>query len=268
MDNETYNPNDLDSIEELNYISTYEEDSVINEFIDKLREWGFGSINEMKDLNELFWFLANKGVLLSKLNRVAVVECIEQESLYVPFLKMARHFNYCMMNHQKKQKTEVTALSRQVEQANQNTEDVKRKLLDVRMENVTLKQEITKLKLQMKPQSESAQVNNLRHELKREYNKQLEEVRRKHRPAKLLRVKLLRELTNPDSAVCSAYDLTLAEDADAYIEWFRIAHRKINNPTMKEIREHYEGQDISAFEERVEKYNLEWADGDFGDEED
>ena len=268
MDNELYNPDDLDSIEELNYISTYEEDAVINDFIDKLREWGFGSINDMKEVNELFWFLANKGLLLSKLYRVAVVECIEQESLYVPFLKMSRHFNFYMMNHQKKQKTEVTALNRQVEQANQNTEEVRKKLLDVRMENVTLKQEITKLKLQIKPQSESAQVNNLRHELKREYNQQLEAVRRKNRPSKQLRIKLLHELMNPDSAVFSAYDLTLDFDAEAYIEWFRVAHRKINNPTMVKIREHYEGRDLSIFEEMVEKYNLEWADGDFGDDED
>ena len=38
----------------------------------------------------------------------------------------------------------------------------------------------------------------------------------------------MHELCNPCSALANAYDLTIEADAKAYIEWFRLAQRKIN----------------------------------------
>ena len=84
---------DLDTIEELNYISTIEEDAVIDAHIEELREWGYGSISHIHDLQQLFWDFTRRGIVLDKLFRVAVVECIEEETLYTKFLGMAKHYN-------------------------------------------------------------------------------------------------------------------------------------------------------------------------------
>lgn len=53
---------DLDSIEELNYISTIEEDAVIDAHIEELREWGYGSIAHIHELQQLFWDLTRRGI--------------------------------------------------------------------------------------------------------------------------------------------------------------------------------------------------------------
>lgn len=90
---------DLDSIEELNYISTIEEDAVIDAHIEELREWGYGSISHIHDLQQLFWDFTRRGIVLDKLFRVAVVECIEEETLYTKFLGMAKHYNGWAQKH-------------------------------------------------------------------------------------------------------------------------------------------------------------------------
>ncbi|MCR5395140.1 MAG: hypothetical protein K6E86_07085 [Bacteroidales bacterium] len=274
MSNDTpRKPVDLNTIEELNYISTLEEDAVINAFIDQLRSWGYGSINQMADLQALLWTLAQRGIPLTKLNRVAVVECIEREPLYLPFLAMARHYNNWLQGHHQRLQSEADALrqqlsqtQQQLDQAKKETEQGQQQLMDARLEMVKLKHEMTELKLKAKPQRESAQVHQLRYELKREYNLQLTEWHNKHRPAKRVYQQMMHELVNPCSPICCAYDLTQEEDAKAYIEWFRIAQRKINNPTMKVLRSRYEGQDISAFEQLVELYNQEWNGKEEDDE--
>lgn len=264
-DNTSRPPINLDTIEELNYISTLEEDAVINAFIDRLRAWGYGSINQMADLQALFWTLARRDIALSKLERVAVVECIDREPLYLPFLSMARRYN-SWLNEQRKQRLaeannlqqQLNQARQQAEQAQQKTDQTKQLLQEARQEIVSLKQEMVTLRQKAKPQRESAQVHQLRYDLKREYNLQLTEWHNKHRPAKRVYQQLMHELVNPCSPICCAYDLTQEEDAKAYIEWFRIAQRKINNPTMKVLRSRYEGQDISAFEQLVELHNQEW----------
>ena len=52
---QNYQHPDLDSIEELNYISTVEEDEIIDAHIETLRQWGYGSISHVNDLHQLFW---------------------------------------------------------------------------------------------------------------------------------------------------------------------------------------------------------------------
>lgn len=93
IDRQPYQQPDLDSIEELNYISTIEEDEDIDRHIDTLREWGYGSISHVHDLHQLFWEFTRRAIILDKLFRVAVVECIDEEPLYTKFLGMVKRYS-------------------------------------------------------------------------------------------------------------------------------------------------------------------------------
>ena len=246
---------DLDSIEELNYIATIEEDAKIDTYIAQLREWGYGSIREVNDLHQLFWELSQRNLVLDKLFRVAVVECIDEEPLYLKFLGMAKHYNGWKQQSIDKYGQQIRSLKKDINDQKQENNNIIELLRKVQSENVKLKNEL----LQQKPKSEGAQVNELRHELKKQYNLSLTEIRAKHKPDKLIRQALLNDLCNPCSKLFNAYDLTREEDIKEYIQWFRTAGRKINNPTLALINQRYEGQDIALFLSLVETYNAEWA---------
>ena len=252
-------PINLDLIEELNYISTLEEDAIINAFIEQLRGWGFGSIKTMPQLHELFWLFSQEGITLSKLQRVAVVECIDTEALYVPFLNLAKQYNRWKTPQLQHRQDEVEKLNKTLTKANKDMDDMRQKMIDAHNEIVKLKNEMELLRRKVKPQSEGAQVQALRCELKKEYTQQLNTWHKRSRPAKQVLRQLMHELCNPCSALANAYDLTIEADAKAYIEWFRLAQRKINNPTLTTLRSRYEGQDITDFERLVDAYNEEWA---------
>ncbi len=248
-------PKDLDSIEELNFIATVEEDAKIDAYITQLREWGYGSIREVNDLHQLFWELSQRNLVLDKLFRVAVVECIDEEPLYLKFLGMAKHYNGWKQQSIDKFGQQIKTLRKELNEQREENNSIHELFRKLQSENVKLKMEM----LQMKPKSEGAQVNELRHELKKQYNLELAEIRAKHKPDKLIRQALLNDLCNPCSKMFNAFDLTREEDCQDYIQWFRKAGRKINNPTLRDIEQRYEGHDLGTFHSLVETYNAEWA---------
>lgn len=255
----SYEPIDLDSIEELNYISTIEEDEIIDKHIDKLREWGYGSIMHVNDLHQLFWEFTRREIILDKLFRVAVVECIDEEPLYTKFLGMAKRYNgwaQKQMNLEGRQrKLNNIELAEKMVQIKDLNESLK-----IANANIAkLEKEKKELVRAQKPRKPEAIENELRQELKKEYSKKLTEVRQKCKGYKNLSRFVINSLMNPCSRFFESFDLTKEQDVDDYIEIFRIANRKVNFPTQKTIIEQYGGESaIPYFLTCVQEYNEFW----------
>lgn len=259
MNRRPYAPRDLDSIEELNYISTIKEDAIIDAHIEELREMGYGSIVQPNDLHQLFWDFTRKGIVLDKLYRVAVVECIDEESLYTRFLGMARRYNGWSDRHRKDFDERLRReLDRRLKQKDSVIEDVRQKLRESQQNVGELKNRIHDLEQKSRPRTEGAQIAALRHELRKEYNIQLQEQRHKAKPEKTVGKTFLRRLCVPGSRLFEAYDLTREEDALEYVEWFRMGDKRVNTATQRNIALRYEGQDLTVFNGIVTRYNAEW----------
>lgn len=262
---------DLDTVEELNYISTVEEDEVIDAHIETLREWGYGSIAHVHDLHQLFWELTRRGVILDKLFRVAVVECIDDDSLYMKFLGMAKHYNGWAQKHKSTLAKENKQYKHALAERDSVIEMVRQKLRESQKTVGQLNSEIAVLKIAARPKSESAQMAELRQELKKEYNIKLQERLAKGKPDRQVGRALLRLLKNPDNRFFEAFDLTEEEDVKEYIEWFRLGKKKINMPTQRMIADCYEESRLQTFYALCAQYNEEWEanhQGEDAEEED
>ena len=265
IDRQPYQQPDLDSIEELNYISTVEEDEIIDAHIEKLRQWGYGSISHVNDLHQLFWELTRRGVICDKLFRVAVVECIEEEPLYTKFLGMAKRYN---------------GWSQKLSNAEGRAEkETRKKLHDKEAEVKTLtaslnqaKDKIIKLEADLKkaqkPKSNGAIENELRQQIKKEYNKKLQEVKSKQKFPKQTAKALILELKNPCSRFYESFDLTREQDVDDYLMWFKRADRKVNVPTLNILIQQYGEENVPYLIAQTNAHNEEWAKTHLANSED
>lgn len=260
---------DLDTIEELNYISTIEEDAVIDAHIEELREWGYGSISHIHDLQQLFWDFTRRGIILDKLFRVAVVECIEEETLYTKFLGMAKHYNGWAQKHLCEEGKANKELKKTIAEKDSVITKVRQRLRESQENVGKLKNEIKVLQREVS-KSDGAKMNDLRHELRKEYNVKVQEKLLKTKPDKLIGKAFMRLLKNTNSRHFRSFDLTKEQDVREYIQWFRIGNRKINMPTQRKITEIYGEDKLSVFYAFVSKYNAEWEathQGEDGEEE-
>ncbi len=251
-----YQQPDLDSIEELNYISTVEEDEIIDAHIEKLRQWGYGSIRHVNDLHQLFWELTRRGVICDKLFRVAVVECIEEEPLYTKFLGMAKRYNgWAQKQNNAEGRTE---------------KEIRKKLHDKEAEVRTLTASLNQandkiaklendLKKAQKQRSNGAIENELRQQIKKEYNKKLMEFRTKSKFVKQTAKALILELKNPCSRFYESFDLTREKDVDDYLMWFKRADRKVNAPTLNILIQQYGEENVPYLIAQANAYNEEWS---------
>ena len=247
---------DLDSIEELNYISTVEEDEIIDAHIEKLRQWGYGSLRHVNDLHQLFWELTRRNVVCDKLFRVAVVECIEEEPLYTKFLGMAKHYNGWFQK--------LNNAEGRVEK------ETRKKLFDKEAEVRTLTASLNKanekiakleadLKKAQKPKSNGAIENELRQQIKKEYNKKLQETKSKQKFSKQTSKALILELKNPCSRFFESFDLTREKDVDDYLIWFKRADRKVNVHALETLIQQNGEETVPYLISQANTYNEEWA---------
>lgn len=255
---QSYQQPDLDSIEELNYISTVEEDAIIDAHIEELREWGYGNITHAHDLHQLFWEFTRRGIILDKLFRVAVVECIDEEPLYTKFLGMAKRYNGWAQRQLETTAKEQRDFKKELAEKDSVIEMVRKNFRESQETIGKLKNEIVALKMSAKPKSEAEQISALRHELKKEYNIKLQELRTQTKPDKVVGKAFIRELMSPGTKLFEAYDLTKEEDIKEYIDWFRLGGRKINLPTQRIIAERYGEENLASFMTKVSAYNQEW----------
>lgn len=258
---------DLDSIEELNYISTVEEDAVIDAHIEELRAWGYGSIMHAHDLHQLFWEFSRRGVILDKLFRVAVVECIDDETLYTRFLGMARHYNGWAQKQKEALDRDQKGLRRELAELKSENETLRRNYSASKEKVGRLSNEIAALRQAARPRSEGEQINALRHELRKEYNIRLQEQRHKARPDRTVGKTMLRQLRTPATRLFEAFDLTEEDDAREYVGWFRLGSRKINTATLRCITERYGEENIRKFLDLAAEYNREWEASHQGEQE-
>jgi len=253
-----YQQPDLDSIEELNYISTEEEDAVIDAHIEKLREWGYGTIAHVNDLHQLFWEITRRGIVCDKLFRVAVVECIDEESLFTKFLGMAKRFNGWSMKLDQQDAKEKKELSKKLAEKQEKIKELKECLIIANANIDKLAKERQIISKTQKEKSPSAIENELRAQLKKEYGRKLLEFRRQVKKPRLTAKAFMSSLMNPCSRFFEAFDFTKEKDVDDYIYWFRMAGRKINMPTQKIIIDQYGEDAIPYFIKQVEEYNTLW----------
>ncbi len=268
MSYNNYEQPDLDSIEELNYISTIEEDEVIDRHIQQLRDWGYGSITQVNDLHQLFWDFTRRGIILDKLFRVAVVECIDEEPLYTKFLGMARRYNGWAQKQNNEEGRLRKLNNRELIDKMIMIKDLNESLKIANANIARLEKEHKELLRAQKPKKPTAIENELRHELRKEYNQKLTDLRQRTKGYKTLARHVLQELMNPTTRFFEAFDLTKPQDVDDYIALFRMAGRKINAPAMKIITERYgDEQAIPYFTSHVTAYNEEWAQTHQGDDD-
>lgn len=253
-----YQQPDLDSIEELNYISTVEEDAIIDAHIEELREWGYGNITHAHDLHQLFWEFTRRGLILDKLFRVAVVECIDEEPLYTKFLGMAKRYNGWAQKQTNAAAKEHKDYKKELAEKDSVIEMVRKNYRESQEQVGKLKNEIVSLKLAAKPQSEVAIESRLRQEIKKEYNVKLQEQRQQEKPYKVIGKAFLYELMTPGTRLFESFDLTKEDEIKEYIDWFRKAGRKINLPTQRIITERYGEEQIRSFLSQADLYNVEW----------
>lgn len=255
---QNYQQPDLDSIEELNYISTIEEDAIIDAHIVKLREWGYGSISQVNDLHQLFWEITRRGISCDKLFRVAVVECIDEDSLYTKFLGMAKRFNGWSQKLDTQGFKEKKAENKKLKEKTAEVDELKESLMVANANISRLEKELKAMLKSPKAQSEAAIENALRAQLKKEYSKKLMELRTKTKSFKTLYRALMSDLNNPCSRLFGSFDFTKEKDVDEYVEWFQMAGRKIKMPTQKIILDQYKDGSIPYFVKRVTEYNELW----------
>lgn len=259
IDRQPYQQPDLDSIEELNYISTVEEDEVIDRHIDTLREWGYGSISHVHDLHQLFWEFTRREIILDKLFRVAVVECIDEEPLYTKFLGMAKRYNGWAQKQVTQEAKQKKADNKELSERKAEIQELKESLKIANASITKLQTEKEELVKAQKPKKAGAIENELRQELKKEYSKKLIELRQRTKSYKALTKVIMNGLMNPCSRFFEAYDLTKQKDVDDYIGLFSIAGRKVNTATQKIIVEQYGGESaIPYFITRVREHNEIW----------
>lgn len=263
---QNYQQPDLDSIDELNYISTVEEDAIIDAHIVKLREWGYGSLSHVNDLHQLFWEITRRGIICDKLFRVAVVECIEEEPLYTKFLGMAKRYNGWSQRLTREEKSETSHFKKKLAEKVAEVKELK-ECLDVANANISrLETELKSMQKSPKAQSEAAIENALRAQLKKEYSKKLMELRAKTKNYKITSKALVSALCNPCSTIFGAFDFTQENDVDEYVDWFQMAGRKINTATQKIIIDQYKDGSIPYFVKRVTEYNKLWEQSHIGEE--
>ena len=251
---------DLDSIEELNYPATPEEDVQIDAYVRQLQDKGLGSITHPHDLHLLFWDLSHRQELCNKMMRVAVGECIDDESLYTKFLGMARRYNGWMQKNITFANAAKKQLTEELRKKEAEKKDLLMNLADAISTIDRLKKEKETLRKAQKPPKESAVENALRQELKKEYNQQLQAMRIKDKPSKETARALILELSNPCSRFFETFDFSKQKDADEYIDWFRRAGRKVKEPLLRIIAEQYADRNIEYFLTHARKYNeVEWT---------
>ena len=251
-----YQQPDLDNIEELNYISTIEEDEIIDAHIEKLRQWGYGSLRHVNDLHQLFWELTRRGVVCDKLFRVAVVECIEEEPLYTKFLGMAKRYNGWS---QKLSNAEGRAEKETRRKLHDKEAEVKTLTASLNQANDKIAKLEAELKKAQKPKTNGAVENELRQQIKKEYNKKLQEAKSKSKFTKQTTKALILELKNPCSRFYESFDLTKEQDVDDYLMWFKRADRKVNVPTLNILIQQYGEENVPYLTAQANAYNEEWA---------
>lgn len=244
---------DLDSIEELSYKPTPEEDKKIDANVKELQDMGFGQIVNEHDLIQLFWELARQGRLCDKLMRIAIIECIAEDSLYLKVLGMAKHYNWWTNQKREDVAKAVREENKAFVEVQKQMADVRKELKETRKALEQMKKENHDLRKQADPK---AVENEIRSKLKKEF---WQEWNLKYRYERRTFKSLLYGLMNHCGPLFRRYDFQNEVDVDEYIGWYRMMNRKITKDTIKDIKKRYIDEDlIRYFLEHAKAYNAEW----------
>ena len=90
MDQRNY---DFSQIPELNYATTQEEETQIEQYKQEIIKMGYESFEVDNDFHQFFWELGRKGLICTLLMRIAMIDLIPNVSIIPIFLGMAKRYN-------------------------------------------------------------------------------------------------------------------------------------------------------------------------------
>ena len=259
MDKRSY---DFSQIPELNYATTPEEETQIEQYKQEIIKMGYKSFEVANDFHPFFWELGRKGLICTMTMRIAVIDMTPNLQIIPVFLGMAKRYNGWIqhtINEEvfggKQARWELV----EIEKRNQKITTLENKLKEKNDELVKSRGEVGHLQKEIRSMYSKEELNHLRNELKKEHNKNLAELRSRIRATSKTAAQFMKMLQNPESRIFQAYDLTSEEDIRKYIVWYQLMKREIKDKVLDRIKGAYPDDGyIDAFLEAARKYNEEW----------
>lgn len=268
MDNKNI---DFSKIPELNYATTQEEETQIEQYKQEIIKMGYESFEVGNDFHQFFWELGRKGLICTLLMRIAVIDLIPNVTIIPIFLGMAKRYNGWMqrrINEEALGKNQAKWGAEEIENKNKKIATLEKKLKENNEELSKCRGKIEHLQNVNKSLCTKAELAHLRKEIRNEYNQKLIQFKSRSKSHRQAIKQFMQMLRNPESRFFKAYDLTKEEDIRKYIVWFQLMKQEIKDYVLDRIKNAYpDDGSIDAFLEAAKKYNEEWQNKFISEEE-
>jgi len=226
---------------------------VTEEDVKALKKIGFKKISSIQAMMQVFWSFASHRTPISNSMKNAILSITVDEEAG-DYLESYCHF-YNSFIQGKIENNTWPVDEEQVKKYEKQIKELNRKhQVELEEQNKKHKKEITERN--KKHQEEQ-------HELAKKSKAKVKE-------CNALIEKIRRLVINPNGKINQTYDLTDEHDIRAFISWFRLAHKKVKNQTVKYIvakRFEDNPDDAELFKKMVEEYNSTLGDRGDDDEE-
>ena len=226
---------------------------VTEEDVKALKKIGFKKISSIQAMMQVFWSFASHRTPISNSMKNAILSITVDEEAG-DYLESYCHF-YNSFIQGKIENNTWPVDEEQVKKYEKQIKELNRKhQVELEEQNKKHKKEITERN--KKHQEEQ-------HELAKKCKAKVKE-------CNALIEKIRRLVINPNGKINQTYDLTDEYDIRAFISWFRLAHKKVKNQTVKYIvakRFEDNPDDAELFKKMVEEYNSTLGDSGDDDEE-
>ena len=214
---------------------------VTEEDVKVLKKIGFKKISSIRAMMQVFWSFASYRIPISNAMKNAILSITVDEEAG-DYLESYCHF-YNSFIQGKIESNAWPVDEEQVKKYEKQIKELNRKhQVELEERNKKHKKEITERN--KKHQEEQ-------HELAKKSKAKVKE-------CNALIEKIRRLVINPNGKINQTYDLTDEHDIRAFISWFKTAHKKVKNQTVKYIvakRFEDNPDDAELFKKMVEEYN-------------
>ena len=226
---------------------------VTEEDVKALKKIGFKKISSIQAMMQVFWSFASQRIPISNAMKNAILSITVDEEAG-DYLESYCHF-YNSFIQGKIESNAWPVDEEQVRKYEKQIKELNRKhQVELEERNKKHKKEITERN--KKHQEEQ-------HELSKKCKAKVKE-------CNAIIEKFRRLVINPCGKINQTYDLTDEHDIKAFISWFKAAHKKVKNQTVKYIvakRFEDNPDDAELFKKMVDEYNSTLVSGSDGDDE-
>ena len=226
---------------------------VTEEDVKALKKIGFKKISSIQAMMQVFWSFASQRIPISNAMKNAILSITVDEEAG-DYLESYCHF-YNSFIQGKIESNAWPVDEEQVRKYEKQIKELNRKhQVELEERNKKHKKEITERN--KKHQEEQ-------HELSKKCKAKVKE-------CNAIIEKFRRLVINPCGKINQTYDLTDEHDIKAFISWFKAAHKKVKNQTVKYIvakRFEDNPDDAELFKKMVDEYNSTLVAGIDGDDE-